>query len=224
MRPLAARYGADAHRRRARRVSRRCSTSTRSTAICLSTTVPPLVREWERARRALGGVAARSSSTRGSRPGSRSATTTRRKSARPHRQRRRRVRPLRRAVDRRRLRHGHEFEWCRRGRVPGRRVLPRHRDLDGRALRRAAGWPGIDFVSRDGDREDHGGAVSSPASSTASPARSTGSCSGSAPSSTCPRRRRLRPGAGRGDRPAYPDDRPRRSVPHARGPADRVGA
>ena len=56
---------------------------------------------------------------------------------RPHRQRGRRVRPLRRPDDRRRLRHrDHRRRGQREGRVPRRRDLPRHRDLAGRAVRR----------------------------------------------------------------------------------------
>ena len=48
-RALARRDRPHAHRRRARRPARRrCSTSTRVDGICLSSTVPTLVREWER--------------------------------------------------------------------------------------------------------------------------------------------------------------------------------
>ena len=48
--------------------------------ICLSSTVPALVREWELRRGALGAGAGCSSSARASRPASRSATTTRARS------------------------------------------------------------------------------------------------------------------------------------------------
>ena len=82
-----------------------------------------------------------------------------------------------------------------------------------RRLRRAA----------DGDRQDDGRRRSSPASSTASPARSTGSCAAIRRELGAEAARDRHRRAGRARRAALDDDRARRSTPHAGRPPDRLG-
>ena len=84
--------------------------------------------------------------------------------------------PLRRAVDRGRLRHHDELRRDQRaGRVPRRRVRARHRDLVRRAGR--AGRPAAQGRAGQaalGDRQEHRGVPAVRACTSASPARSTG--------------------------------------------------
>ena len=132
---------------------------------------------------------------------------------------------LRRAGDRRRLRHLHELRRCVAGRgVRRRRPGARDRGLDGSALR--AGGPAREGRLRRaaaGDRQDDRRRA-------AVRARLRLRRPGGRNRRRDPRRARGR-GAGdrygrpgRPDRPALPDDRPRRAVPHARRPANRLGA
>ena len=104
---------------------------------------------------------------------------------RPHRERGRRVRPVRRTVDRRRLRHReHDRGDQRAGRVPRRRDLPGDRDLDGRAVRAGGGAPARRARSRRATSSaSRPSSRSSPARCTGSAVRSTRSSSGSRRSS-----------------------------------------
>ena len=99
---------------------------------------------------------------------------------RPDRQHAGRVPPLRRAVDRRRLRHLDELRRGQReGRVPRRRARARHRDLRRRAGARAAQLRKVELTRPRSVIGKNTVEACSPASSTASPARSTAWSAGS---------------------------------------------
>ena len=124
--------------------------------ICLATTVPPLVREWEARRDTLGGGPAARGRSRASRPGFRFATTTRARSAPIASWNAVAAKSATAPRDRRRFR---DVDQLRRrvGRGGVRRRSPRtgNRDLDGCPLREGGAsregglWPAT--VS---DRED----------------------------------------------------------------------
>ena len=193
--------------------------------VCLSSTVPALVRSYEEFVAPLDlGEAARA---RARRPHRRAGALGRsaRGRAGPDRERRRRQEPLRRAGDRRRLRHVDELRRrVRGGGVARRRARPRNRDLDGRALR-ARGAPLSRRVhgAAERDRQDDGRvAAVGPRLRLHRPGR---------------RDRRAHPGRARrraarrrdrrscgSDRAALEDDPEGRPVAHARRAAPRLGA